>query len=292
MIIKSLSPRSTIYTIAILILILAVGLSTGCSMIAPQPTPTNTAVPTSTVTVTPVPTSTPTPTYTPIPTDTPTPLPTDTPTPTYTSTPDRPATQAAQATQTAEVIVSEIKAQLEKIEVPTDTGSLGWVQDYPIDISLDTYGQYHYRPFAEKLVAADFVLKTDITWDTKGLIFCGLLFRSDADFNYGSHYQFLDMRFSGLPGWAIEFFKDGRFVTSITQVKFSDAINMENGGVNTLILIAEGNKFTVFINDHRLGSYYDYSELANKGYFAFVAAQEAGPSTCTFENTWVWVLKK
>jgi hypothetical protein len=57
------------------------------------------------------------------------------------------------------------------------------------------------------------------------------------------------------------------------------------------MLIAESEKFTLYINDTRAGSFYDYSKNMLEGYFAFSAWQESGESTCTFDNTWVWALK-
>jgi hypothetical protein len=288
---KSIFVRKSFRTAILLVLILVLGMNAGCKGAAPQPTPTNTLEPTATLTFTPVPTNTPTPTYTPTPTDTPTPTPTDTPTPTFTATPDHKATQAAKATGTAEVIIAAIQQELATIDMPTDVGSLGWVQDKPVAIKLDTYGEWLYQPFAESLNASDFVLRTDITWQTEGLIYCGLIFRSEANLATGKQYSFMDMRFSGLPAWAIEFYNDGYFVNSITTVKFSSAINLDNGSVNKLVIIAEGNKFTVYINDQRMGSFYDYSNQSMNGKFAFQATQTNGPSTCTFSNSWVWLLK-
>ena len=148
-----------------------------------------------------------------------------------------------------------------------------------------------YTPFAEDLVASDFILSTEITWQTEGLIMCGLIFRSEPNLEVGAQYSFLYMRLSGLPAWAIEYYKDEVFVTSVTTVKFSSAIDMDNGATNNLILAAEGNKFTLIINGEKMGSFYDWSSLRQDGKFAFQGVQEAGPSTCTFANTWIWTLK-
>lgn len=239
------------------------------------------------------PTNTPLPSNTPLPTDTATPVPTDTPTPLPTNTPtqDLQATQAFEATRIAEQAILDIKAQLTELGFPSDVGRLGWIQQETEKISLDTYGQYLYSPFAEDLVASDFIINTDITWETEGLVLCGLMFRSESNFETGAQYNFMYLRISGLPAWAIEYYDNGDFVSTVTDIKFSSAIKMDNGATNNLIMAAEGNKFTLFINQERLGSFYDWSDLRKDGKFAYQGSQETGPSTCTFDNTWVWMLK-
>ncbi len=246
--------------------------------------PTFTSPP-PTSTYTPEPTNTPLPTATPIPTDTPTPLPTNTP------TPDLKATQAAEATRVFEQVALDVKAQLDEYGFPSDTGSLAFVQQDSEEISLTTFGEYLYSPFAEDLTPSDFVLRTDITWQTDGIVMCGLMFRSEPNFDVGAQYSFMYLRISGFPAWAIEYYDEGYYVSTITDVKFSSAIDMSNGATNNLILAAQDNKFTMIINNEKVGSFYDWSKLRQDGKFAFQASQEKGPSTCTYENTWVWVYK-
>ncbi|HNT25079.1 MAG TPA: hypothetical protein PKM21_11975 [Anaerolineales bacterium] len=106
----------------------------------------------------------------------------------------------------------------------------------------------------------------------------------------GSQYRFLSLRLSGLPAWAINYYDLGLYQTSIWQ-STAPGIDMDNGATNRLVLWAEGDKFNIYINDNRVGTYYDYSKKATEGYFAFMANQESGQSTCSYENTWVWVLK-
>ena len=261
----------------------------GCGAIN-QPVATSTPENTSTspppsATFTLVPSNTPLPTDTPIPTDTATPEPTDTP------TPDLQATQSSMETQQADLIIADIKSQLEEFGFPTESGYLGWAQVEPESIPLATFGDYFYSPFAEHLVATDFVLRTNITWETEGLVMCGLMFRSEPNFETGAQYSFIYLRISGLPAWAIEYYDNGEFVSTISDIKFSSAIDMTNGATNNLILAAEGNKFTLYINNERIGSFFDWSEMRSDGKFAFQALQEKGPSTCTFSNTWVWILE-
>lgn len=246
---------------------------------APIP-PSATSVPS---TATPVP---PTATSTPEPTDTPEPTATATP------TPDKTATAQAEATRTAEVFIAAIGKELETVGLSTDTGYLLWAQDEPVEIALDSYGQTLYEPFGNDQSASNFVLKTDITWEsTGGLAVCGFIFRSDKNIEEGKQYQYRMLRLSGLPAWVIAFFQYGEFSKDISQIRTNGSINQDQGSTNKLILIAEGEMFTLYINDVRVGSFYDYSKNKLDGNFAFLATHESGETTCTFADTWIWALK-
>lgn len=228
------------------------------------------------------------------PTATPTVEPTHTPEPTVTATPapDMTATAQVEATRTAEVVTAAIGKELETVGLSTDAGYLLWAQDEPVEIALDSYGQTLYEPFGNSQTASDFVLKTDITWEsTGGLAICGLFFRSDANFEEGKQYQYRMLRLSGLPAWAISYYQNGEFSKDISQVRTNGAINQDQGSTNKLILIAKGEIFTLYINDVRVGSFYDYSKNKLEGYLAFLAVQESGETTCKFTDSWVWALK-
>jgi len=200
---------------------------------------------------------------------------------------------AAKATQAAEAILSVVHEELVKIDLSTDTGRLGWMQSGSETIKMDTAWEAFYVPFAEDLVASDFVLKTDVTWEAEGgLLICGFMFRSEANFGTGTHYKLQYIRFSGYPGWDIETFKAGEFFSNVTgKIRTASAINLDNGATNKFIMVAVGNKFTVYINEQRIGSFYDDSKVRADGRFAFYGSEEAGVSSCEFENTWVWLLK-
>jgi len=228
----------------------------------------------------------PPPTATPIPADTP--LPTHAPKP----TPDAKATKSALATDTAQREFELISSELEGTGLSVDKGHLGWIQDKPYVIEMSSYHDAFYSEFAEDLVASDFIIKTDITWESDGLVYCGFLMRSGSDFVNGKQYAFQNMRFSGLPAWDIEYWENARFQSNVTQkVRFSDALKLENGSTNTFIIVAKGNEFTVYINGVRQGRFYDYSNQTAAGRFAWIASQESGPSSCTFNNSWIWVIE-
>lgn len=237
------------------------------------------------------PTSTPEPTPTLLPTSTPTHSPTDTPVPTSTATPDLQATAAAAATKIAAENLGAIKSEIEQLGYATEIGELGWMQIEPIEILVDEYMGYYYHEFAENFVAKDFILKTDITWESSsGLAGCGLIFRSESNFMQGEQYELAFLRLSGLPVWFVMYADDGEYQKDITGPLTAGAINQDQGSTNTYMLIAEEGKFTMYINDLRIGSYYDYANSRLEGEFAFTGWQESGQSSCVFNNTWVWLL--
>jgi hypothetical protein len=253
-------------TLVTLVFVLLAGCSPAATPTPPPPLPTATA--------------------TPAPTSTPTPLPTATPT----ATPNATATQAARATAQAEEQSAQVKSELEALGIPVDTGSLGFYQAQPQEIVLTEYQQWTYDPLAGDFGAGDFVISTDVTWDTDAIMTCGFFFRSEDNFEQGAQYLFQFLRLSGLPAWEIAYLKDGKYENSVAGAA-SSAIDQESGATNKIVLAVEGEKFTLYINDERQGSYYDYSKQRLDGKFAFSAWQDSGETTCTFENTAVWVYK-
>lgn len=255
-----------------LILLVAL-LVSACAGLAPEPTAT--AVPTSTATQTPAPTATP--------------LPTDTPTPEPTATPDAAATAAAQATAGAAQIQAEMADLLDDEDMLAQTGRLIWSEPETLEIRM-TGPANNVLEIEDQPAAGDFILKTDVTWNTSGLILCGVAFRSEDNILKGRQYRFLYLRLSGLPAWAIELHEFGQFKNSPTDVKFSNALDLANGATNELVLIVQDDAFTLYINGVRQGRYYDYSKQRTEGIFAFLGSQDSGKGSCEFENSWIWSL--
>lgn len=260
-------------------------LLAGCQAAAVE-----TPAPTVAATETSKPTEPPTDTPLPPPTDTPTPLPTDTPAPTDTPTPDLAATAALIATQTAEALLADITKELERVGVVAGEGSLGWIMSEPVTIKVDTYDTTLFSEFEPAFNAANYVIHTDITWEsTGGLAVCGIMMRSEADLENGEQYVFQTIRLSGAPRWDIERWNYGDWVaTASGQVMSSKTLDQTNGATNTVTIVAKEGVFTVFVNDDKSKNVLD-SKL-KEGNFAFMSWQDTGETTCTFNNAWVWVL--
>lgn len=259
-------------------------LVSGCGVVPASPPPTQLPRPS----VTPIPPTEPSP-----PTETWVPTATLTPTlvPSSTATPDLSATAQSAITLAAEEVIGKIKPELETIGFSTGSGHLLWAQDEPVAMDLVEYNEWLYGSFSEDVVASDFVLKSDIIWESStGLVTCGLFFRSEKNLEEGKQYLFEMIRLSGLPAWDISYRQYGEYQKDVSSVRTNSAIDQDQGSTNRVVLIAEQEKFTLYFNDVRAGSFYDYSKSMPEGFFAFSAWQESGESTCTFTDTWVWSL--
>jgi hypothetical protein len=234
-------------------------------------------------TATPAPTNTAEPTVTPLPTETPTLVPT--------STPDTTATAAAVATETADAVLTELDKLLGDTDIAYKEGHLVWQQAKPMSVNLHGPSA-DYMEVGQNLTAGDFILKSDVIWNATGLLACGVTFRSEPNLEQGKQYQFIFLRFSGLPAWAIEVHEYGQFQNSPTKIQYSAAVDQGNDATNQIVLIARGEQFNLYINKVSQGRYFDYSKQRMDGTFALLAVQESGDGSCEFENSWIWSLDK
>lgn len=257
---------------ALLVLMVA---ALACGGIAPaaKPEPTATFV---------RPSNTPIPTDTPAPTDTPTPLP-------PTATPDAAATGAVLATQSAADTLGELDKLLKDASVPYKDGHLAWQQTKPLAIKM-TGPDYQIMDIDDDLTAGNFIFKSDVTWEASGLMICGAVFRSEPNLLEGKQYQFVYLRLSGLPAWAIEVHEFGNYKNSPSGARTAGAIDLANGATNQFVLVVRDDNFTLYLNGVRQGTYYDYSKQRNDGSFGFLGWQDSGKGSCEFENSWVWSL--
>ncbi len=266
-----------------LLLMLVLVLASACA--APAAPPTATPEPTATE---PPPTATPIPTNTPLPTDTPTPLPT--PTPTRTATPDRKATQAAQATQTQEALLALVSEDLQSVGLTTEGGKMGYYSPEDISIANDAYAMIYYDKLDPFGTYGSFVLHSDIEWNsTSGLAGCGFLLRVQEPFLEGKLYMLGTWRLSGYPAWDLDFWNYGRFQSSVTgRTRRNDAIKQDNDSLNQYIIVANGGTLTAYVNGTKLGT--AAVDGIKEGKLGIFSRQESGTTTCTFKNTWVWML--
>jgi hypothetical protein len=227
------------------------------------------------------PTNTPEPTFTPLPTETSTPEPT--------ATPDVTATAAAQATESAAGVMAELDKYLRNSNVEYKDGHLLWQQTNSFTINLSGPAR-EIQQIEDEITAGNFIFKSDITWEASGWLICGTVFRSEPDVQKGRQYQFVYLRLSGLPAWAIEFHEFGFYKNSPSDTRTSGAVDLANGATNTVIVVAQDESFEVFINRTREGKYFDYSKQRMDGTFGFLASQDSGKGSCEFENSWVWSL--
>ena len=244
---------------------------------APPPTDTPTTLP-PTATATPLP-PTATATATAIP-------PTATPTP----TPNVTATRAAAATETAAPAIALIDAELKKYDLSTGAGYLGWVND-ALTIKVNTYLEEKRQTNYPEVSMADFAFHSDMTWETStGLAGCGFVLRSESDLDRGKQYRVYMVRILNLPLWDIEYYKHDQFQRNVTgDLLSAGALNTEQGSTNAITIIVQGGKLAVYGNGDRLGIF--THNALSQGILGYMAFQESGETTCTFTNSWLWVLK-
>jgi hypothetical protein len=230
------------------------------------------------------------------PTNTPNPptatsAPTNTPTPEPTATPDTTATVAAQSTQTAGEVLSELDELLSDSEIAYQGGHLLWQQTEPITIEMSgPSGDDTVVAIDETLTASNFILKSDVTWDATGWMYCGAVLRSEPDLDEGKQYQFYFLRLSGLPVWYLDVYENSNFINSISKEQTAREIDIANGAVNQFVLVAENEMFIVYFNGVRQGRFLDNSKQRTEGLLGFFAWQESGKGSCKYENSWVWAL--
>jgi hypothetical protein len=206
-----------------------------------------------------------------------------------THTPDGTATVAARATKTASDTMDELDALLSDTDIPYKDGHLAWQQDTSVNIKL-TGPDYRITDIDESLTAGNFIFKSDVTWEATGILVCGAIFRSEPNLEKGKQYQFVYLRLSGLPVWSIEVHEYGYFKNTPTKTKASDALDLRNGATNQFLLVAQDDKFTIYLNGVRQGRYFDYSKQRMDGSFGFLGYQDSGKGNCEFENSWIWSL--
>jgi len=218
---------------------------------------------------------------TPLPADTPKPLPTAEPIIALTTT-----VEAASILSEQDVYVGI------NSEVPYQDGYLAWQEADPVTINMSGPQKDAgiLQPIAENFDPANFIFKSKVTWNASGILICGLTFRGEPDLNKGKQYQFYFYRLSGLPAYFIDVYQFGRFKNTISGEKYSDDIDHNNDATNEFVLMAQNEKFTIFINGKQQGEFYDTSNQRENGFLAFLAWQDSGKGSCTFEDSWLWII--
>lgn len=283
---RKTSHRPTIFLASLALVVLLIP-SLGCGLTAAPltPTPTATSLPSETATALPSPTQT----------ITPSPLPSETPIPTSTLTPSPTPmwteTAEAHASETADFITSQITGDLEPLGLAIDQGGqLGWFQTEQAEIDMYDPNTYYVQSPDPSLTAANFIFSSEITWESSGgLAGCGLVFRVSGDLIRGEQYHLLTIRLSGFPGWDIERWKDGNWQSTLNgRVMTNKAIDQSQGSTNKVVLVADGGIFSVYANGERLGRV--LGPNLKEGKLGFIGFQDSGTSTCTFDNSWIWVM--
>lgn len=207
---------------------------------------------------------------------------------------DAAATQAALAAGDAEAAAATaaaaapIIAELPTYGVDPSEGELAWIHP-PISIDIEGYLQYDYINHFIGTLTSDFVVSSDITWNTgTGLAGCGYVLRSDGNEDAINQYMVIASR----GGSGTVFFvtqTDGEFLHELNYATDADPqFEWQNDFTNRLTVVARGNTFTIFTNGTQIAQVTD--DTFTRGFVAMVALSESFKTHCEFNNTWLWNL--
>jgi hypothetical protein len=174
--------------------------------------------------------------------------------------------QSIQATRTASAstrdesqlatatVAAPVVAELPRYGVDPAQGNLGWLHD-PVTIDIEGYHQFGFANDHSQVVARDFVLAADVTWDTQyGASGCGFMFRSNGDQNKPDQYMLIATRlgnghviFTAVAAGELANFKD-------YYARSSDrTFQVDNGATNRLAVVGRGPLFEFYSNGVMIG---------------------------------------
>lgn len=170
------------------------------------------------------------------------------------------ATQAAQASISDEARAATATAfapfiaDLPKYGVDPEQGRPGWIHP-PVTLEVDGYMQYDYVNQFIATVAQDFVVSSDITWNTQyGTSGCGFVLRSDGNKNALNQYMTIVTR--GASGHVLfATMSEGDIVNGrdIYAYGRDPNFNWGNNVTNRLTVVGRGNLFSIYSNDTLIG---------------------------------------
>jgi len=174
--------------------------------------------------------------------------------------------QSINATQTAQAVLSDearaatatafapFVADLPKYGVDPSQGRPGWIHT-PVTLAIDGFLQYDFLNQFVATVAQDFVISSDITWNTQyGTSGCGFVMRSNG--NELALDQYMAIVTRGASGHVLfSTMSDGDVVSGrdIYAYGKDPNFNWGNNVTNRLTVVGRGLTFSVYSNDTLIG---------------------------------------
>lgn len=159
--------------------------------------------------------------------------------------------ESRQATQAA---FEPLRSQLFKYDVDPNAGKPGWLHP-PVTLELEGKNQYDYANQFLGVVAADFVVSADITWNTQyGGSGCGFVLRSDGNEDAFNQYIVVATRASN--GHVLFLtMANGEVVTGQDMYAYGQdpEFDWKNDTTNRLTVVGRGNRFSIYTNDTKIG---------------------------------------
>jgi hypothetical protein len=197
------------------------------------------------------------------------------------------AAEEAAATAAAE---EPIRAELSTYGVDPSEGRLGWIHP-PVTLDIEGYLVSDSANQYAATVAADFVMASDITWNTStGISGCGFALRSDGNEEAPNQFMVLATRAGN---GTIFFFEqadgDVSRQENVATGGIDDSFGWQNDTTNRIAVVGRGPTISVYTNGVLIKDF-DASAY-DKGFVAMVALSESGRTVCEFNNTWLWVIQ-
>lgn len=170
------------------------------------------------------------------------------------------ATQAAQEGLSVEAqaataaAAAPIRAELASYGVDPEAGRLGWIHP-PVSLEVEGFMQFDYVNYFISVLASDFVISADISWDAIGSeSSCGFVLRSDGNKEAMNTYLATISRVASGHFIFLTIAK-GEIVTGQDIYAFGrdPAFDWQNQGTNRLTVVGRGNRFWIYTNKTLIG---------------------------------------
>ena len=170
--------------------------------------------------------------------------------------------QTAQAALSSEQLEGTLTAfapilsELPKYGVDPDKGHPGWIHP-PVTIQAEGYLQYDYANQFLGVVAQDFVVSADITWNTQyGSAGCGFVLRSNG--NEEAFNQYIAIATRGGSGRVIfTTMANGEIVNAkdIFAYGLDSEFEWQNDTTNRMTIVAQDSTMTIFTNETQIAQF-------------------------------------
>ena len=170
------------------------------------------------------------------------------------------ATQAAQGNLSVEAqaatatAIAPILAELPQYGVDPSAGKMGWIHP-PVSLEVQGYMNFDYVNHFISVLAQDFVISADITWDAIGSeSSCGFVLRSDGNKEAMDTYLATISRVASGHFLFLTVAK-GQVVTGqdIYAYGRDPGFNWQNKATNRLTVVGRGDHFWIYTNGTLIG---------------------------------------
>jgi hypothetical protein len=170
------------------------------------------------------------------------------------------ATETARASLNSEsrlataTVIAPAVAELPRYGIDPGQGQVAWLHK-PVTITLSGYQQTGYANDYGQVTAKDFVLASDITWNTfNSLSGCGFMFRSDGNQNKPNQYMVAITRYAtGYLAFSATANGELSNVHTFYPSQEDKSFTWLNDGTNRLAIVAKGTLIEIYTNGVLIG---------------------------------------